>query len=54
LKDYYVFAHTEYNFFGPKIGFDVFRFEDGLIVEHWDTIQEIPEEGEWKNNNGKF
>lgn len=31
-----VFAQTEYNFFGPKIGFDVFRFENGLIVEHWD------------------
>ena len=25
----YVFAHTEYNFFGPHIGFDIFRFEDG-------------------------
>jgi predicted SnoaL-like aldol condensation-catalyzing enzyme len=33
----YVFAHTEYNFFGPKVGFDIFRFEDGLIVEHWDN-----------------
>ena len=36
----FVFAHTEYNFFGPKIGFDVFRFEDGKIVEHWDNLQE--------------
>ena len=36
----YVFAHTEYNFFGPKIGFDIFRFEDGLIVEHWDNLQQ--------------
>lgn len=36
----YVFTHTEYNFFGPKIGFDIFRFEDGLIVEHWDNLQE--------------
>jgi predicted SnoaL-like aldol condensation-catalyzing enzyme len=36
----YVFAHTEYNFFGPKVGFDIFRFEDGLIVEHWDNLQE--------------
>jgi len=35
----FVFAHTEYNFFGPKIGFDVFRFEDGKIVEHWDNLQ---------------
>jgi len=36
----YVFAHSEYNFFGPKIGFDIFRFEDGKIVEHWDNLQE--------------
>ena len=38
----FVFAHTEYDFFGPKIGFDVFRFEDGKIVEHWDNLQETP------------
>lgn len=36
----HVFAHTEYNFFGPKIGFDIFRFENGKIVEHWDNLQE--------------
>jgi len=34
----YVFTHTDYHFFGPKVGFDVFRFEDGLIVEHWDNL----------------
>ncbi|MDI3325943.1 hypothetical protein QKW35_16310 [Pontibacterium granulatum] len=37
----YVVAHTTYNFFGPKVGFDVFRFEEGKIVEHWDNLQEI-------------
>ncbi len=36
----FVFAHTAYNFFGPKIGFDIFRFENGRIVEHWDNLQE--------------
>lgn len=36
----FVFTHTEYNFFGPKIGFDIFRFENGRIVEHWDNLQE--------------
>lgn len=36
----FVFTHTDYNFFGPKVGFDVFRFEDGLIVEHWDNLAE--------------
>lgn len=34
----YVFMHNEYNFFGPKVGFDIFRFEEGLIVEHWDNL----------------
>lgn len=38
----YVVAHTAYNFFGPKIGFDIFRFENGIIVEHWDNLQETP------------
>ena len=38
----FVFVHTEYDFFGPKIGFDVFRYEDGKIVEHWDNLQETP------------
>jgi predicted SnoaL-like aldol condensation-catalyzing enzyme len=36
----FVFTHTEYDFFGPKIGFDIFRFENGKIVEHWDNLQE--------------
>lgn len=38
----FVFTHTDYDFFGPKIGFDIFRFENGLIVEHWDNLQETP------------
>jgi predicted SnoaL-like aldol condensation-catalyzing enzyme/heme-degrading monooxygenase HmoA len=37
----YVFTQTEYDFFGPKAGFDVFRFEDGKIVEHWDNLLEV-------------
>lgn len=36
----FVFMHNEYNFFGPKVGFDIFRFEEGLIVEHWDNLTE--------------
>jgi predicted SnoaL-like aldol condensation-catalyzing enzyme len=35
----YVFTHSSYNFFGPKIGFDIFHFEHGKIVEHWDNLQ---------------
>jgi len=37
----FVITHTEYDFFGPKAGFDVFRFEEGKIVEHWDNLAEI-------------
>ena len=37
----YVVTQTEYDFFGPKIGFDIFRFENGLIVEHWDNLTAI-------------
>ncbi len=37
----FVIAHTEYDFFGPKAAFDVFRFENGLIVEHWDNMAEV-------------
>ncbi|SFJ59602.1 Predicted SnoaL-like aldol condensation-catalyzing enzyme [Paenibacillus sp. UNC496MF] len=35
-----VALHTDYNFFGPKAGFDIFRFENGQIVEHWDNLQD--------------
>jgi len=37
----YGFAHTQYEFFGPKVGFDIFRFENGKIVEHWDGLAAI-------------
>jgi predicted SnoaL-like aldol condensation-catalyzing enzyme len=36
----FVFTHSEYDLSGSKIGFDIFRFEDGKIVEHWDNLQE--------------
>ena len=38
----------------PTAYYDLFRLEDGLIVEHWDVITTIPPEGEWANDNGKF
>ncbi|GAA2088051.1 nuclear transport factor 2 family protein [Kitasatospora saccharophila] len=31
---------------------DVFRLEDGRIVEHWDVMQQVPEES--RNPNGMF
>jgi predicted SnoaL-like aldol condensation-catalyzing enzyme len=36
----YVALHSDVNFFGPKVSFDIFRFEKGKIVEHWDNLQE--------------
>ncbi|MBF8982762.1 nuclear transport factor 2 family protein [Lutibacter sp. B2] len=39
----YVVTQTDYDFFGPKVGMDVFRFENGLIVEHWDNLTEKTE-----------
>mgnify|MGYP003653132170 CR=1 FL=1 len=35
----YVFAHTEYDFDTSRVGFEIFRFEGELTVEHWDNIQ---------------
>ncbi|WP_298370990.1 nuclear transport factor 2 family protein [uncultured Lutibacter sp.] len=37
----YTVTHTEYDFFGPKIGFDIFKFENGQIIEHWDNFSEL-------------
>lgn len=31
----YVYTNTEGNVLGDKVFFDIFRFEGGLIVEHW-------------------
>lgn len=35
----FVFGHTEYDFSTRRIGFEIFRFEEGRAVEHWDNIQ---------------
>ena len=34
--------------------YDLFRIENGVIVEHWDTTEAVPPPSEWKNENGKF
>lgn len=36
----------------PYAFYDLFRVQDGKIVEHWDVVQEIPEE--MAHNNGMF
>ncbi|MEM6930437.1 MAG: nuclear transport factor 2 family protein [Myxococcota bacterium] len=38
----------------PTAFFDLFRLEDGLIVEHWDTIATIPPADAFAHPNGKF
>lgn len=39
----FAFAHNEYDFSTLRVAFEVFRFEDGQAVEHWDNIQ--PKQG---------
>jgi len=35
-----VVAHSAYQLFGqPQVGIDVFRFNNGEVVEHWDNLQ---------------
>ncbi|MGO4275344.1 nuclear transport factor 2 family protein, partial [Paenibacillus sp. TAF58] len=34
--------------------YDLFRVENGKIAEHWDILETIPDQAQWKNSNGKF
>ena len=41
----YLWMHSRIEGFGPEpmIAMDIFRFEEGLIAEHWDVMQpEVP------------
>ncbi len=37
----FVVTHSKGDMFGSKVFFDIYRFEDGLIVEHWDNLAEL-------------
>lgn len=51
----FVLTLADGTFGSQKVAYyDLFRLEDGLIVEHWDIVTEIPPRTEWKNENGKF
>jgi predicted SnoaL-like aldol condensation-catalyzing enzyme len=39
---------------GPTALYDLFRIENGKIVEHWDVLTLIPPREQWKNANGPF
>ncbi len=38
----------------PVAYYDLFRVANSKIAEHWDVIEEIPPQSEWKNQSGKF
>ncbi|MEP2947855.1 MAG: nuclear transport factor 2 family protein [Lentilitoribacter sp.] len=38
----------------PQAFYDLFRVENGLIVEHWDVIADMPGANAKHNENGKF
>ena len=51
----FVLTVSEDHLLGKHVAFyDLFRIENGKIVEHRDTIEEIPSKDQWMNNNGKF
>ena len=39
---------------GPTALYDLFRLDNGKIVEHWDVLTPIPSRDQWKNSNGPF
>jgi predicted SnoaL-like aldol condensation-catalyzing enzyme len=50
----HVVAYSKVTLDGQELAvFDIFRLENGLIVEHWDNMEPIPPRDEWANT-GKF
>jgi predicted SnoaL-like aldol condensation-catalyzing enzyme len=51
----FVLVVSEGKFGGkPTSFYDLFRVENGKIAEHWDTMETIADQKEWKNSNGKY
>ena len=48
----FVLVQSDGDFGGPVVYYDLFRVEDGSIVEHWDVIQPVP--AEIPHDNGLF
>jgi len=50
----FVLALVEARTEPPTANYDLFRVEDGKIVEHWDVLSVTPPRDHWKNANGPF
>ena len=51
-----VMVHGRYTGWGPKpmVAVDIFRVEDGKVVEHWDVMQEEVSAADTVSGNGMF
>ena len=50
----HVVSYSKATYNGMELAvFDIFRIENGKIVEHWDNMEPIPPRNEWANT-GKF
>jgi predicted SnoaL-like aldol condensation-catalyzing enzyme len=52
----YVMVHGRYVGWGPKpiVGVDIFRISNGVLVEHWDVLQEEVPATQTKSGNPMF
>jgi predicted SnoaL-like aldol condensation-catalyzing enzyme len=53
----FVIIHGRYSDFGPPVNWivaDIVRMQDGILVEHWDVIQDEATEEQSKSGNPMF